>query len=63
MEIRIIINDGSPWRSKRYRATAEEIQRNRNEAAAQQERDERAREKAYPNSNTNANRDSSIHNS
>lgn len=62
MEIKIIINDGAT-RSKRYRATPEQIQRNREEARVQRERDERAREKAYPNADTKAVGDNSTHHS
>ena len=58
MEIRIII-DGGPPRSKRYLATPEERERNRREAAAQREIDERAHEKALRDLNTNATEDSS----
>ena len=47
IEIKIIINDQSSWRAKRYRATPEQIERNRREIAIQNERDQRAREKAY----------------
>ena len=52
LEIKIIINDR--FKSHRYRATPEEIQQNRKEIAIQRERDQRAREKAYPNTNGNA---------
>jgi hypothetical protein len=55
-ETRIIINDRFTydWESKKYRSTPEQIQQNRNEIAAQRERDERAREEANQNTNTNA---------
>ena len=48
-EIRIIINDGagSNRGAKRYRATPEQIERNRREIAIQNERDQRAWEKAH----------------
>ena len=54
-ETRIIINDRftNDWESKKYRSTPEQIQQNRNEIAAQRERDERAREEANQNTNTN----------
>jgi hypothetical protein len=53
-EIKIIITDrfGHDWKSKRYRSTPEQIQKNRNEIAAQRERDQRARDEAYRNTNT-----------
>jgi hypothetical protein len=55
-ETRIIITDRfpQPWEAKKYRSTPEQIQQNRNEIAAQRERDERAREEANRNTNTNA---------
>jgi hypothetical protein len=56
LEIKIIINDRFPYEreSKRYRSTPEQIQQNRREIAVQRERDERAREEANRNTNTNA---------
>jgi hypothetical protein len=60
MEIKIIINDGAT-RSKRYRATPEQIQRNEEEIRVQNERDERAREEANRISNTNPAQDNSPH--
>ena len=59
MEIRIIINEHVNRGSKRYRATPEQIQRNRDEIRVQKEREQRAYEKAYPNSNNNTTQDSS----
>jgi len=61
MEIKIIINDGPPPRSKRYRATPEKIQRNREEIRIQNERDERAQEEANRSSNTDAAQDNFTH--
>jgi len=56
LEIRIIINDRFTGNrgSHKYRATPEEIEQNRKEIAIQNERDKRAREEAYRNTNTNA---------
>ena len=54
-EARIIINDRFTfdWESKKYRSTPEQIQQNRNEIAAQRERDERARAEANQNYKSN----------
>ena len=56
LEIRIIIKDRftSNRGSHKYRATPEQIQQNRNEIAAQRERDQRAQDEANRKSNTNA---------
>ena len=62
MEIRIIINE-RPRGTQKYRATPEQIERNRKEIREQEERDQRAREKAYPNSSTDATQDRSTHQS
>ena len=61
MEIKIIINSGPPPRAKRYRATPEEMERNRKEIAAQREIDERIQAEANQISNTDATQNSSTH--
>ena len=51
---KIIINDRFiyDWESKKYQSTPEQIQQNRNEISAQRERDQRAREEANRNTDT-----------
>lgn len=56
LEIKIIINDRftSHHGSHKYRATPEQIQRNRNEIAAQRKRDQRAHDEANRITDANA---------
>ena len=54
IEIRIIIDGDEGPRSPRPRVTEEEKAQIRRDIAIQRERDERARQKAYPSTNDNS---------
>lgn len=54
IEIRIIIDGDDKPRGHRTRATPEEMEQIRRDIAIQRERDERARQKAYPSTNDNS---------